>query len=365
MPTADSSMPTAPIVVPGGRTLLRRSFGATASRRGVLLGGLAAGLAACGKSSSGAGSASPSASAAAAVDLSSVTLNVGDQKGGSIQSLLTAAGLYTDLPYKVKWSIFTSGPPILEAINAGAIDVGGVGNTPPIFSAAANASIRIIASSQQSPAANSVLVPKTSTVTDFAGLKGKKIAVAQSSSAHGQVLQELAKNNMKVSDVSLEFLQPADGLAAFSQGSVDAWAVWEPYITQGEQSYGGKVIAPGSDGSANGYTFTISSPKALADAGKSAALADYVSRVSHGYRWASTHRSAWAKIYSSQTGLTEAISLGAITHQDQKPVLLTPAVAASEQKLADAFVAAGVIPNKVTFSGFVDDRFNSKVQPYV
>lgn len=363
-PAATTAPPiTARIPVPGARTLGRRPFAATASRRGVLLGGLAAGLAACGHGSSA--SAGASGPAAAAVDLSTVTLAVGDQKGGSIQSLLTAAGLYTDLPYRVEWSTFTSGPPILEAINAGAIDVGGVGNTPPIFSAAAKASIRIIAASQQARASNSVLVPKNSTVTGFAGLKGKKIAVAQASSAHGQVLLELAKHGLAVSDVSLEFLQPADGLAAFSQGSVDAWAVWEPYVSQGEQGHGGRIVAPGSDGSANGYTFTISSPKALADPGKSAALADYVSRVSRAYRWSSTHKPAWAAIFASQTGLTEAVSLSAITHQDQRPVLLTSAVAASEQELADAFVAAGVIPEQVTFASYVDNRFNPRIQPYV
>lgn len=58
----------------------------------------------------------------------SLTLNVGDQKGGS-EAILRAAGELDNLDYKIKWSTFTSGPPLLEAVNAKAVDIGGVGNT--------------------------------------------------------------------------------------------------------------------------------------------------------------------------------------------------------------------------------------------
>jgi sulfonate transport system substrate-binding protein len=43
-----------------------------------------------------------------------VVLRVGDQKGGA-KALLTAAGLLNDFPYKIEWSTFTSGPPIMKS----------------------------------------------------------------------------------------------------------------------------------------------------------------------------------------------------------------------------------------------------------
>ncbi|HYF72194.1 MAG TPA: ABC transporter substrate-binding protein, partial [Nocardioides sp.] len=76
------------------------------------------------------------------VDLSQVTLIVGDQKGTSARALLTAAGL-EDTPYEIEWKEFTSGPPILEALNSDAIHVGMVGNTPPIFAAAAGGTFKM------------------------------------------------------------------------------------------------------------------------------------------------------------------------------------------------------------------------------
>src|SRR5437879_2597813 len=123
-----------------------------------------------------------------AADLAKVTLKVGDQKGGS-QALLKAAGLLENLPYRIEWSTFTSGPPLLEAASAGAIDIGRVGNTPPIFSAAANAKIAVVAASQRNVAGDALLVPGDSPVQNPADLRGKTIGVAKGSSAHGVLLK--------------------------------------------------------------------------------------------------------------------------------------------------------------------------------
>ena len=124
-------------------------------------------------------------------DLAKVTLRVGDQKGGS-QSLLAAAGLL-NTPYHLQWSTFTSGPPLLEAVNAGAIDIGGVGNTPPLFSAAANAKIAVVGAAQGPVAGDTILVPKNSPIHTLADLRGRTIAVAKGSSAHGHLLLALKK----------------------------------------------------------------------------------------------------------------------------------------------------------------------------
>jgi sulfonate transport system substrate-binding protein len=106
------------------RTLLAASV--------IALRGLAA--AACSSSSSSSTPAASSSSAAASsgssVNLSSVTLNVGDQKGTGAEAVLKAAGLLSTLPFKVNWPDFASGPPMLEAMASGSVDVGGVGDAP-------------------------------------------------------------------------------------------------------------------------------------------------------------------------------------------------------------------------------------------
>ncbi|MBX5485202.1 MAG: ABC transporter substrate-binding protein, partial [Mycolicibacterium hassiacum] len=88
----------------------------------ALLAGFALLLSACGGGSQNAASEGP-------VDLSTVTLKVGDQRAISIEVLMTASGQLKDTPYKVEFSTFTAGPPMVEAASAGGIHLAQVGNT--------------------------------------------------------------------------------------------------------------------------------------------------------------------------------------------------------------------------------------------
>lgn len=288
-----------------------------------------------------------------------VVLRVGDQKGGS-QSLLTAAGLLDDFPHKIEWSTFTSGPPLLEAASAGAIDVGGVGNTPPIFAAAANARIAAVYSAKGNVESDALLVPGDSPVKTVRDLKGRGIAVAKGSSAHGQILLTLAAEGLSTKDVTLNFLQPSDAYSAFTQKRVDAWAVWDPYTSQALLEAGARVLTDGR-GKSNGYTFQVAGRAALDDPGKEAAIKEFVRRISQAQRWADTHRDEWARVWAAETGLKPEVAQAAVARGGDLPVKLDDAVIASEQELADAFTADGALPGKVDFRKFVDTRFQGEL----
>lgn len=288
-----------------------------------------------------------------------VVLRVGDQKGGS-KALLTAAGLLDDFPYEIEWSTFTSGPPLLEAASAGAIDVGGVGNTPPIFAAAANAKIAAVYSAKGSVEGDALLVPADSELRSVPDLKGRSIAVAKGSSAHGQVLLTLASEGLTTKDVTLNFLQPSDAYSAFTQKRVDAWAVWDPYTAQAQLEAGARALTDGR-GKSNGYTFQVAGRAALDSPGKSEAVKEFVKRIAQAQRWADTHREEWAKAWAAETGLKVEVARAAVERGGDLPVTLDDAVIASEQELADAFTADGTLPGKVDFGKFVDTRFQGEL----
>jgi sulfonate transport system substrate-binding protein len=289
-------------------------------------------------------------------ELTGLTLNVGDQKAG-LQALLTAAGELADVPYNIKWSTFTSGPPLLEAVNAGAVDVGGVGNTPPIFSAAAGGKIAIISAGRASAAGDAVLVPKGSTVRTLADLKGKRVAVAKGSSAHGNLLLQLTKAGLVPADVQTTFMAPSDGYAALAAGRVDAWVVWDPYTAQAEQQLGARVLTSGK-GLANGLAFQVASRDALTDGRRNSAIQDLVARTVRARIWSKAHPRQWALVSAQQTGLPYAVALASALRSDADPITLTPQLAASEQKLADAFASARVIPSRPTIADIIDTRYN-------
>jgi sulfonate transport system substrate-binding protein len=321
---------------------------------GPLVGILAATLLLAGCSDSATGN-EDAVSDSGDVDLSKVTLIAGDQKGTSAKALLTAAGL-EDTPYKIEWKEFTSGPPLLEALNADAIHVGMVGNTPPIFAAAAGGTFKMVSTASYTGQGDAILVPKDSPIQDVSELEGKKVAVAEGSSANYNLLAQLDKAGLKYSDIEVKNLQPSDALAAFSNGHVDAWAVWDPYTSQAVVDEGARVLANG-EGLVNGLNFQVASQAAIDDPATTAALEDYLTRITKAQIWSAEHQEEWSKVWAEQTGLSQEITLAAAKNRPVTPAAIDQSVIDSEQEMADAFTDAGLIPDSVDVSSFFTDRF--------
>jgi sulfonate transport system substrate-binding protein len=130
----------------------------------------------------------------------------------------------------VSWVQFPSGPPLLEALNAGRIDFGYTGDAPPIFAQAAGADLVYIAASPADGVGEALIVKPDSAVKTVAELKGKRIGLTKRSSAHNFLVAVLEKAGVRYDEVSPVFLAPADAAAAFANGSIDAWAIWDPFL---------------------------------------------------------------------------------------------------------------------------------------
>jgi sulfonate transport system substrate-binding protein len=332
------------------------------------------GVAACSSSSSSSSSSASAVSAASAaattsasaspsssVNLSSVTLNVGDQKGTGAEAILKAAGLLNTLPFHVDWSDFTSGPPMLEAMASGSVDVGGVGDAPPVFAAAGGEGVEIVGA-RQVPTGDqdAVLVPKGSTITSIQQLKGKKIAYGSGSSGNYQMLTVLTAAGLTTKDVTLVNLQPAEALAAFTSGSVDAWDVWPPYVQQVVAQDGAKVLARGSQ-YGSPYSYEVASKAAVANPAKAAAIQVYLTTLNKAYVWAEKNPDAWGTAWAAATGLPASITDVAATVDSTTPVAINSTITNSEQELVAQFYKAGLIPSQPNMSGYITTQFNTSV----
>jgi sulfonate transport system substrate-binding protein len=310
---------------------------------------------------SAAAAASSSASPSSSVDLSSVTLNVGDQKGTGAEAVLKAAGLLSTLPFHVNWSDFTSGPPMLEAMASGSVDVGGVGDAPPVFAAAGGEGVVIVgARTVPSGDQDALVVPKGSPITSIQQLKGKKIAYGSGSSGNYHLLTVLTAAGLTTKDVTLVNLQPADALAAFTSGSVDAWDIWPPYVQQVVAQDGAKVIAQGSQ-YGSPYSYEVASKSAVANPEKAAAIEVYLATLDKAYVWAEKNPNAWGAAWAAATGLPASITDVAAKVDSTTPVAVNTAVTTSEQNLVAQFYKAGLIPSSPNMSGFITSQFNSSV----
>jgi sulfonate transport system substrate-binding protein len=289
-----------------------------------------------------------------------VTLNVGDQKGTGAEAVLSAAGLLNTLPFKVNWSDFTSGPPMLQAMASGSVDIGGVGDAPPVFAASGGEAVEIVGARQTNGDQDALLVPKGSPITSISQLKGKKIAYATGSSANYNLLTVLNKASLTTKDVNLVNLQPADALAAFTSGSVEAWDVWPPYVQQVAAQNGARILATGK-AYGNPYSFEVASKSAVADPKKAAAIKAYLTILNKGYVWTATHPQQWAAAWAKATGLPVSVMETAAKNDGTTPVAITDDTTTAEQKLVEQFFAAGLIPNKVDMKDYITDQFNDSV----
>ena len=302
-------------------------------------------LAACG--------ADDQESAGAASDGKRVTLRVGVQKDG-IRAVLERTGALKGAPYDVEFSTFQFGPPLVEAAGADKIDLAWVGSTPPIFGAAAGSDFKIIAAVKERDAQeNSILVPEDSAIRRIEDLKGKRVAVPKGSSAHGLLLNALKRAGLSAKDITPVFLPPADGLAAFSKGAVDAWTVWDPFTIQAQQQLGARVITGGEPDEA-GLGFEIASSKALDNEGKRAAIADYVQRLSGAWKWAGENPDAWGDAWAKDSGLPKEVTRKAARVKASDIVPIDDAIIERQQKLADLLSDEKVLPGKVDFESILD-----------
>jgi sulfonate transport system substrate-binding protein len=324
---------------------------------------LAAAVTACGSNSVSGSSGSTTGSSSNVSDrpASGGALRVGDQAGTGAQALLTAAGLLDKLPFKVTFADFTSGPPMLQAMSSGSLDIGGVGDAPPVFAAAGGAQISIVGALANSPHSAGLLVPKGSPISSIKQLKGKKIAVAQGSSADYHLLTVLEKAGLSVHDVTLEYLQPAQALAALSSGSVDAWDVWAPFVEQAVAQYHARVLVDGN-GYGSNFSYAVAANSAIKDPTKAKEIRQYLTTLDEAHRWANQHSSAWAATWAKATGLPQSVMLKAAKDNVQTPVPVSAETTVTpEQSLVDAFSKAALIPKRYSFATFTSSAFNDTV----
>jgi len=279
---------------------------------------------------------------------------IGYQKFGTLIILKSRGDLDRRLAehgVAVKWAEFPAGVPILEGMNAGSVDFGITGETPPVFAqAAAGSQIRYVAYEPAAPRGEAILVPKNSPLQSLADLKGKRIAVARGSNSHYLLIQALKKAGLTPADVNISYLTPADANAAFVQGNVDAWSIWDYYYAAAEARSGARVLVPGQ-GLIDNHAFFLASKDVIAK--YPAAVQAALEEVSKVDQWAESHPDDAAALLSQQIGIEATILKTAIQRSGFGPRPLDDGVVAAQQRIADALYALKILPAAITVKELV------------
>jgi sulfonate transport system substrate-binding protein len=279
-------------------------------------------------------------------------LRVGYQKNGALVILKQQHTLENALKpdgVTVQWVEFQSGPPMMEALNAGGIDVGATGDSPPVFAQAASVDLVYIGYQPVRGLNSAILVPKDSPIHSLSDLRGHSIAFTKGSSAHYQTVQSLATVGLKISDVTPVYLQPSDAAAAFRTGRVDAWAIWDPFYALAQRDPNTKVLTDATIAPSNGF-FLASRPYALAH---DHVIVTLVHEINAAAAWSGAHQEELAKTMAEITGVDIDTQRVAAARGTYTAAFLTAEVVARQQQVADTFFALKIIPHRVDISSAV------------
>ena len=269
------------------------------------------------------------------------------KRRGALEKRLADQGI------TVSWSEFTSGPPLLEALGAGALDFGATGDVPPLFAQAAGGALYYVGIYRGSPEGSAILVRKDSPIKTLEDLKGKKVAFKRGSSAHNVTVKVLRKAGLKPEDVEQLDLAPPDAAAAFKNGSIDAWSIWDPYLAIAEADPDTRILTT-AEGIVDSYSFFLANKDFTDENGT--VIVNVLDELAKVGRSAQDNLDATVKELSEITGVPAEITrvtlqrrgadLGSVT-------TVTEAAAAYQQALADEFYNLGIVPKKLTTGDIV------------
>jgi sulfonate transport system substrate-binding protein len=274
-------------------------------------------------------------------------IRIGYQKYGTLVLLKARGSLEKRLApmhVEVKWTEFAAGPQLLEGLNVGSIDFGIAGEAPPIFAQAAGADLVYVGSEPSASAGEAILVPKDSPIRTVAELKGKKVALNKGSNVHFLLVKLLEKAGVQYKDIDTVFLTPADARAAFERGSVDAWAIWEPFLAAAQRQTGARILADGNGVVSNHQFFLASRTYAAKRADVIAIVLEELAIVD---QWAKTNPKEAAAALQPQIGLDQPTLELALSRGGYGVAPMNDAVLAEQQGIADTFYDLRLIPKHI------------------
>ncbi|MDM9628317.1 aliphatic sulfonate ABC transporter substrate-binding protein [Rhizobium sp. S152] len=276
---------------------------------------------------------------------------IGWQKNGVLALAKRRGALEKRLADKgitVSWSEFTSGPPLLEALGAGALDFGATGDVPPLFAQAAGGQLYYVGTYRGSAAGSAILVRKDSDIKTIEDLKGKKVAFKRGSSAHNVTVKVLRKGGLKIEDVEALDLAPPDAAAAFKNGSIDAWSIWDPYLAIAEADPDTRILTT-AEGIVPSYSYFLANSE-FTDA-NGPVIVDVIDELAKVGRSAQDKLDDTVKELSEITGVPADVTRVSLTRPgaDLGGVsTITDTAAAYQQALADEFYDLGIVPKKLS-----------------
>ena len=174
-------------------------------------------------------------------------VNIGTGKDPNLAAQIVIArdkGYFKDAGLNVDVKLFPSAGDVMTAIVGGSLAMGSSGSTPTTTLRSRPYPIKILAQMSDISGAQQIIVKQSLKSLDE--LQGKKIAIMRATASESLFNSFAQVYGFDAAKVELVNMAPAEMLASFSRGTVDAIAVWEPHATRARKSANGKMLVSGT-----------------------------------------------------------------------------------------------------------------------
>ncbi len=314
-----------------------RSTGPEIGRRALLLGAAGAALA-----------AGPARAEA--------VVRIGYQKFNTLNILKGTGALEAALAHKgvaVRWAEFQAGPQLLEAMNAGSIDLGHAADAPSVFAQAAGVDFVYLAAEPPYPQGIAILVPADSPLRTVAELRGRKVAIGRGWNVQYMLVRALEEAGLTYADIEPVYLtNAADARATFQSGQVDAVGLWDPFLA-GAQLTGAPRVLRDGEGLSSNRTFYLAPPAFVRD--RAEVLRTVFDELKRMEAWVQDHPDEVAGLLAPQLGVPVPVLRLATGRRRYGVVPVDAGIVAEQQRMAEVFLSLKLIPRAIEVRNAVAD----------
>ena len=267
---------------------------------------------------------------------------------GRLEAALAPMGV------SVEWAgPFPAAAPALEALNANAVDLTVGSSTAFVTARAAGVPLVLFGYQRLAPGGEALLVKSGSPIKSLADLRGRSVAVNRGGTGEYILARGLLKAGIPLAEVKRVYLGPVDAKAAFAGGDVDAWAIWDPFLSIAVESGEARVLADGADcASENAVTYFVREDYLAANRAVVRATYDVLASEN---AWGAAHQDEAGALWAKELGLPA--SLAPRLGRNNTPPLVTVQAAqkAEVARIADWFAANGIVPSRPDIDRYLID----------
>jgi aliphatic sulfonates family ABC transporter substrate-binding protein len=277
------------------------------------------------------------------------SIRIGYQKLGLLM-LVKAYGTFdaalASRGTSVKWVEYESGIQIVDALRSKQLDLGGVGNCPAVFAQAENVPVVYVAAEPPAPRGVALVVPGDSPAQRVADLRGKRIAVNRAAQAHYLLLKALDEAQVGVNEVEISFEPPERALRSLESGAIDAWAIWDPWLSSARLDFGARVLRDAEGLLENSTYYLARQDFAEGSAGLVNELLAQLRAAAH---WVQKDPGRAAELLAPALGFS-ARAIAASLQRDLTPIPVSAELITAQQDIADTLLRLRLIPRAVSIA---------------